>query len=169
MRSTSSTVRLARALRLAAWIGAIGSISVTTLAVLAQPNASGLVAIDLFSDGLPHAWAAALALVEAAVNALALGELARMLGRIETGKLFSAAAIRHFRRFAGLLALAAVLRVALPPLSSFLIAWRDGQHAVSLALDGGDVLAILPTAVFFLVAQLFDEAAHLEDDSQSIV
>ncbi|KRE91337.1 hypothetical protein ASG87_18535 [Frateuria sp. Soil773] len=161
--------RIARVLRLVAWAGAAACVAVTALAVLAPPDASSAVAATLSTDGLPHAWAAGIALAVAAASAGALAELARMLGRVEAGQPFSAAAIRHFRRFAGLLALAAALRVALPPLATLAAAWREGQHAVRLAFDGGDLLALLPAAVFFLVARLLDEAARLEDDSRSIV
>jgi hypothetical protein len=171
MRATTSNriVGIARTLRLAAWFGAAACVAVTVLAVLAPADASAPVAAVLSSDGLPRTWAATIVLTLAAVSAAALVELARMLGRVQAQALFPAAAIRHFRRFAGLLALAAVLRVGLPVAAVLVEAWRSGEHAARLVFDGGDLLALLPAAVFFLVARLLDEAARLEDDNRSIV
>lgn len=171
MRSTTidRVIRIAHVLRLVAWVAAVASLMVTALAVLAPPDPASVVSTTLSTDGLPRGWAGAIALLLAIVSAWALVELARMLGRVDAEKLFPAAAIRHFRRFAALLALAAALRVVLPPLAELAMAWRDGHHAVRLAFDGGDLLALLPAAVFFLVARLLDEAARLEDDSRSIV
>ncbi|MEW9571108.1 DUF2975 domain-containing protein [Rhodanobacter sp. Si-c] len=171
MRSTANKdiVKTARVLRIAAWVGAVACVLVTAIGVLAPPDAATPVATTLSSDGLPRAWAAGIALVLALVSAAALVELARMLGQVREHALFAPAATRHFRRFAGLLALAAALRVVLPCLATLAAAWQAGRHAASLAFDGGDLLALLLTAVFFLVARLFDEAARLEDDSRSIV
>ena len=171
MRTTVNyrIVGIARGLRLAAWCGATACMAVTMLAVLAPADAAAPVAAVLFNDGLPRTWAAGIALALAAVSAAALVELARMLGRVQAQALFSAAAIRHFRRFAGLLALAAALRVVLPAVAAIAAARGSGEHAVRLVFDGGDLLALLPAAVFFLVARLLDEAARLEDDNRSIV
>jgi len=171
MQSTAnkSIIRTARALRVAAWTGAAACVLVTLLGVLTPPDGSTGIAATLSSGDLPRAWAAGIALVLALVSAAALIELARMLGRVREHALFAPAATRHFRRFAGLLALAAGLRVALPPLATVAVAWQAGRHATYLTFDGGDLLALLLTAVFFLVARLFDEAARLEDDSRSIV
>lgn len=171
MQSTASQkiIRVAHVLRVAAWLAAIACVVVTVLAVLAPVDDTMPVAATLSSDGLPRAWAAGIALLLAVFSAAALTELARMLGRLQAQALFDTVVVRHFRRFAGLLALTALLRVLLPPLATIALAWHAGRHAASLTFDGGDLLALLPAAVFFLVARLFDEAARLEDDSRSIV
>lgn len=171
MQATTSRkiIKVARALRVAAWLAAITCLVVTVLAVLAPADDRAPVAATLSSGGLPRAWAAGIALLLAVLSAAALVELARMLGRLQAQALFDAAAIRHFRRFAGLLALTALSRVLLPSLAMLALAWHEGRHSASLTFDGGDLLALLPVAVFFLVARLFDEAARLEDDSRSIV
>jgi hypothetical protein len=162
-------VAIARGLRLVTWTGAALCLIVTGLAVLVPGDTAQPVAAVFSSDGLPQAWAAVIVMLLAVVTAAALVELARMLGRVQVQALFPAAAIRHFRRFAGLLALAATLRVVLPAAAVLADAWRSGDHAARLVFDGGDLLALLPVAVFFLVARLLDEAARLEDDSRSIV
>lgn len=162
--------RSARRLRLAAWIGAALYMVVTLLAVFAPLTGTwDLLAATLDTDGLPHAWAAAIALVLAGLVAGALVELARMLGQVRHGALFAPAATRHFRRFALLLAVAAVLRLALPALAVAALATMGQAMTVTLSFSGGDVLALFLAAVFFFVARLFDEAARLEEDSRSIV
>ena len=171
MQSTASRkiIRVARLLHVVAWFAAIACVAVTLLAVLAPADGTALAATTLSSGDLPRRWAAGIALLLAVFSAAALIELARMLGRLQAQALFDAAAVRHFRRFAGLLALTALLRVLLPALATIALALRAGRHATALTFDGGDLLALLPAAVFFLVARLFDEAARLEDDSRSIV
>jgi hypothetical protein len=171
MQSTASQkiIGMARRLRVAAWLAAFACLAVTALAVLMPAAGTAPVAAMLSSGGLPRAWAGGIALLLAALSAAALIELARMLGRLQAQAWFSAAVVRHFRRFAGLLALTALLRVLLPPLATIALAWQVGRHAAALTFDGGDLLALLPASVFFLVARLFDEAARLEDDSRSIV
>lgn len=171
MRSTinQKIIGTARALRLAAWLSAIACVTVTVFAVLAPASSMAPFAATLSSGGLPRAWAAGIALLLAALSAAALIELARMLGRLQVQALFNVAAIRHFHRFAGLLALTALLRLLLPPLATLALAWHEGRHSASLTFDGGDLLALLPVAVFFVAARLFDEATRLEDDNRSIV
>ncbi|MBD8880487.1 DUF2975 domain-containing protein [Rhodanobacter sp. 7MK24] len=154
---------------MAAWVGAAACVLVTVVGVLVPPGATAPVAATLTGSDLPHAWAAGIVLVLALVSAAALIELARMLGQVREHALFAPAATRHFRHFAGLLALAAALRVVLPAFAAIAAARQAGRHAATLTFDGGDLLALLITAVFFLVARLFDEAARLEDDSRSIV
>ncbi|WP_407352763.1 DUF2975 domain-containing protein [Luteimonas sp. R10] len=162
--------RAARRLRLAAWAGAVLCLAVTGLAVFApQAGPGGLLAAILDTDGLPHAWAAAIALVVAGLVAGALFELARMLGRVGHGALFAPAATRHFRRFALLLVLAALLRLLLPALAVVALAAMGESVTVTLSFSGGDLLALFLALVFFFVARLFDEAARLEEDSRAIV
>lgn len=173
MNSTKIETRLHRAagrLRLAAWAGAVLCLGTTLLAVFAPLDGTrGVLAAVLDTDGLPHAWAAAIALVLAGLVAGALFELARMLGRVGHGALFAPAAMRHFRRFALLLVLAALLRLLLPALAVMALAAMGERVTVTLSFSGGDLLALFLAAVFFFVARLFDEAARLEEDSRSIV
>ncbi|RAO76113.1 DUF2975 domain-containing protein [Dyella jiangningensis] len=154
-----------------AWLGAVAWVLVTAWGICGPAEGSGgMVAATLFTDGLPRSWAAGIAGVLALVTGAALVELARMLGHVQADALFSTAVTRHFRRFACLLTIAAVLRLVLPPVATLLSAWRPGGHvSVQLVFSGDDVFAVLLAAVFFFVARLFDEAARLEDDQRSIV
>lgn len=162
-------MRVARALALASWLAALACLVVTALGIWADDSAPGGIAASLSTDGLPRAWAACMAAVLALITAAALVELARMLGRVAPDALFSSAATRHFRRFASLLLVAAVLRVLLPAAASLWLGWHSGARSVPLNFSGDDLLSLLPVAVFFFVARLFDEAARLEDDQRSIV
>lgn len=160
---------MARWLRPLAWLGALACMAVTLIGIGAG-SASPVAAVALHTDGLPRPWAAAMALVLAALTSAALVELARMLGKVRPDALFSTALTRHFRRFAGLLVAVALLRLVLPALAAVWLAWRSGPGtAVPLELSSDDVLVLLPAGVFFFVARLFDEAARLEDDQRSIV
>ncbi|NZA25651.1 DUF2975 domain-containing protein [Luteimonas sp. SJ-92] len=162
--------RRARWLRLVASAGAGLCLAVTLLAVFGPATGSaGLLAATLHTDGLPHAWAGAIALLLAALVAAALWQLARMLGEVERGALFAPAATRHFRRFARLLLVAALLRLLLPPLAVLALVAMERSATVTLSFSGGDLLALFVAVVLFFVARLFDEAARLEEDSRSIV
>jgi hypothetical protein len=173
MSSTANSTLLgqrARWLRLVALAGAGLCLAVTLLAVFGPAlGVSGLLAATLHTDGLPHAWAGAIALLLAALLAAALWQLARMLGQVERGAPFAPVATRHFRRFALLLLIAALLRLLLPPLAVLALMATGRSATVTLSLTGGDVLALFVAAVLFFVARLFDEAARLEEDSRSIV
>ncbi|QNK01022.1 DUF2975 domain-containing protein [Dyella telluris] len=161
--------RAARRLALACWLAAVACLVTTAAGIWGKGNGGDGVAALLSTGGLPHAWAALMAAVLALVTSAALAELARMLGRVRPDALFSSAATKHFRRFAGLLMLAAVLRVVLPAAARLWLASQSGAHSASLEFNGDDLLSLLPAAVFFFVARLFDEAARLEDDQRSIV
>ncbi|WP_165418455.1 DUF2975 domain-containing protein [Dyella amyloliquefaciens] len=142
----------------------------TALGIWGPGGSGSIVAATLFTDGLPRAWAAGIAAVLAVITSAALVELARMLGHVHPDALFSVAVTRHFRRFACLLMVAALLRVLLPPIASLWEAWQQGASgSLRLTFSGDDLFSLLPAAVFFFVARLFDEAARLEDDQRSIV
>lgn len=160
----------ARWLRLVAQAGAVSCLAVTLVAVFGPAlGVSGLLAATLHTDGLPHAWAGAIALLLAVLVAAALWQLARMLGQVERGAPFAPMATRYFRYFALLLLVAALLRLLLPPLAVLALMATGRSATVTLSLTGGDVLALFVAAVLFFVARLFDEAARLEEDSRSIV
>ena len=167
---STSLARHARLLRYAA-LAAGAFYMVATLAALLALNGWGgrFVSATLEPGALPPRWAAWTAVVVALLIGAALFELARMLGRVGRDRVFSAGATRHFRRFALLFLLAAIVRVALPAvvMSADAIARADGL--LRMSFDAGDLVTLTVAALFWLVARLFDEAARLEDDSRSIV
>ncbi|WP_239949479.1 DUF2975 domain-containing protein [Dyella terrae] len=161
--------RAARRLAMVAWLAALACLVVTAAGIWGNDGMQGGMAAVLSTGGLPRGWAALMAALLALVTCAALVELARMLGRVHPESLFSSAVTKHFRRFAGLLMIAAVLRVLLPAAASLWLAAQSGAHSASLEFSGDDLLSILPVAVFFFVARLFDQAVQLEDDQRSIV
>lgn len=162
-------LRAARRLSQVCWLAALACLVVTGAGVWAGDGGAGSITATLSTDHLPRPWAAGIAVVVALVTSAALAALARMLGRMEPDALFSRAVTTHFRRFACLLMIAAVLRVLLPAAASLWLALQAGAHEARLAFDGGDLLSLVPVAVFFFVARLFDEAARIEEDQRSIV
>lgn len=161
--------RAARRLAVVCWLGALACLVATTAGIWSDGGARDGIAAILSTGDLPRTWAAVMAALLALVTSAALVELGRMLGHVRPEALFSSAATKHFRRFACLLMIAAVLRVLLPAAATLWLASQSGAHVASLAFNGDDLLSLLPAAVFFFVARLFDEAARLEDDQRSIV
>ncbi|TBR40538.1 DUF2975 domain-containing protein [Dyella terrae] len=159
---------MARALARAAWVGA-AACAVITLWGMLGANGAGPVAATLATDGLPRGWAAAIAAVIALCTCFALIELARALGCVREDTLFSATVTRHFRRFATLLMVAALVRLLLPAAVTVGLAMASGADGARLHFDGDDLVALLPIAAFFFVARLLDQAARLEEDHRSIV
>lgn len=162
-------IRTARLLAGASWLAALTCLLVTAAGIWVRGGPGDAVVATLSTDGLPRAWASGIAILVALLTAASLVELARMLARVQPHALFSSAVTKHFRRFACLLMIAALLRVLLPAAASLWLASQSGVHAARLNFDGGDLLSLLPIAVFFFVARLFDEAARIEDDQRSIV
>lgn len=167
--TASLLTRAARRLAVVSWLGALACLVATTAGIWGDGGAPGGMAAILSTGGLPRSWAAVMAGLLALITAAALVELARMLGRVRPEALFSSAATKHFRRFACLLMIAAVLRVLLPAAATLWLAVRAGVHSANLELSGDELLSLLPVAVFFFVARLFDQAARLEEDQRSIV
>ena len=124
--------------------------------------------LTIHDAGLP-AWvsAASLLLVGLLVG-IALFRLVRMLGRVEAGAPFAAAG--DLRGFAFYLLLAVLASVFVPTLLGAVSVAASGEsHRVTLALGGTELLAILVSALLFLVARLLDEAQRLADDHSQIV
>lgn len=162
-------MRAARRLAVVSWLGALACLVVTAAGIWGPGGTQAGIAAILSTGGLPRGWAAVMAALVALITCAALVELARMLGRVRPDALFSSAATKHFRRFACLLMIAAVLRVLLPAAATLWLASRTGAHSANLEFSGDELMSLLPVAMFFFVARLFDEAARLEDDQRSIV
>jgi hypothetical protein len=159
---------LARGLRVAAAFCAV-ALPLIVVAAIALPDRGAPVVATIEAGGLPPGWGAALALAYTLLVSTALVELCRMLRRVEQGDAFSPAAIRHFRRFAAWLAVAAFAAILLPALAVLLRAAFAGSGGARLDLDGGDALFLLLSVLMFLIARLFEAAARYQQDSNEIV
>ena len=165
MVNSVSLARLARRLRYTTIAVTAGLLLASLLGALLPEGRH----VTVEAGGLPHGWAAAVALTTVAFVVLALVQLVRMLARVERGEHFTPGTTRDFRRFALWLLVAAVVRIVLAPLAELAhVVMTEGPH-LQLSLDDTDVLMLVVAAVLFLVARLFDEAARLEEDSRSIV
>lgn len=162
-------VRAARRLRWAAWAGVVLAPLMTVAAVAdAWLGGSGPLRAEMDAGGLPLAWAAAIAVLQGALVAAALWQLARLLGQVSVERLFPLQGSRRFERFGGLLLLAVLVNGVLAPgLAALLSARADGR--LRLSIEGADLLAVLVMLVLWLVARFLDAAARYEDDHHSII
>lgn len=99
----------------------------------------------------------------------ALYQLARMLGRIASGELFTAGVIGSFRAFALWLLVMALFGLFAPALVHLLFPPTAGHHQVRLALDFRDVLTVGVTLSLFLVARLLERARRLDEEVREFV
>ncbi|WP_114954622.1 hypothetical protein [Sphingosinicella terrae] len=165
-----STRRAARRLRLAT-LGAtlllvlVTAAAATLLFTDRVGAAGGAIEIDRF--GLPPVPAALVQLASGALLAVALLQLARMLGEVEAGRPFATA--RPLRGFARFLFLSVLASILLPPFIQLALAAAAGSGRAVFALAGADVLMLFVTGLLFLVARLLDEAQRIADDASQIV
>ncbi|MBT2766688.1 DUF2975 domain-containing protein [Stenotrophomonas sp. ISL-67] len=157
-----------RRLRLLLWLGVLLAPLLTAGGLLgAWQGGDGPAGTMLDSGGLPLAWASALAILQSLLVAAALYQLAVLLGQVRVEKLFPAQTSRRYRYFAALLFVAAVVHGPLSIMLGAVLAPHDG--APVMVVDMADLLALLVTAVLWLVARFFDVASRLEEDQRSIV
>lgn len=174
MRETQTSTRLvrtARRLRWGIWLGVVLA-PLLTLAGLAgawQGGGAGRISATLDAGGLDLGWATALAIAQGGLAAAALYQLAVLLGQVTPDQLFPPQAARRFGRFAALLLAAVLVHGVLPALLETGLAYARGAGRLVLALDAGNLLALLVSAVLWLVARFFAEASRLEEDQRSIV
>ncbi|MBB3344787.1 DUF2975 domain-containing protein [Luteimonas sp. RC10] len=173
MRDTGAAIgvmRFARGLRWAALLAGSAYTLVTAVAVFAGAGWGGrFISATVEAGGLPREWAAALALLLAAITLAAMQQLAGMLGRIGKDRVFSSAMIRRFRFFCLLFLTILLVRSALPAAAAFLLAMQAGAGAIRLTFDGGDVITLVIAGLLYFVASLFEQAARWEEDSRTIV
>lgn len=114
-------------------------------------------------------WTAAILLLGVGLFVgLALLRLVRMLGRVEAGAPFAAAA--DLRGFALYLFLAVLTSTVLPPIIQTAMGIAaGGPHAIRLNLGLGEGLMLLVTGLLFFVARLLDAAQALADEHSQIV
>ncbi len=158
--------RLARRLRVTVW----AVILVAAGLYLAARLGVKLGQVHVVARSSAEAFGPQLALARdlgALLTIAALWRLTAMLARIERGERFSPPVTRHFREFALLLLLAAVVTL-LAPFVAMLVLPRD-PHRLAIPISFRDVWMMIVTFVLFLVARLLDEAQRIESDLSEIV
>jgi hypothetical protein len=160
--------RLAGRLRLTVDLALTALLAATGAAVLSPVTEFGAVSARLNADGLPSNWASAIALLTVSFLAVGLFELRGMFSDFAKGATFGALVTRRLRRFTGLFAIAALGNVLLPALAKLWLAHAE-RRVTTLSLSLQDALPLLFAAVFYFVAEAFDQAAAFEADSKGFV
>lgn len=153
---------------MALWAGVVLAPLLTASALMgAWQGGRGPGGTLLDAAGLPLPWAGALAIAQCLLVSAALYQLATLLGQVQVERLFPDQASGRVRRFTALLLLAVIVHGPASAVLAAVLGAHDG--AIAIALDMADLLALLVTAVLWLVARFFDAASRLEDDHRSIV
>ncbi len=162
--------RLAGILKWASLFAGTIYLAATVAALLAGSGwRNQFISATVDADGLPAGWAAATALLLAAITFAAMIQLAQMLGRIGKDRVFSPGMIRRFRNFCLLFLMMLLVRSVLPAIMALVAAMWSGAGGVRLTFDVGEIITLVIAALLFLVAHLLEQASRWEDDSRSIV
>jgi len=136
--------------------------------LLVAGRRADFAAVRVDDGGLAPWIAAPLLILVGLLVGLALLRLVRMLGRVEAGAPFAAAA--DLRGFALYLFLAVATSVLLPPvIQTAMAAVAGGPHGIRFNLGLGEGLMLLVTGLLFFVARLLDAAQALADEHSQIV
>lgn len=87
------------------------------------------------------------------------------------GEVFALATVVHLRAFAGAAAIAALLGMAVPAISSVVLSWQaaPGQRALALNIASSDLLLVLFAGVIRQVASVLAQAVELAEEHAQIV
>lgn len=159
--------RTARRLRWAVWVfwGCIMLAYVVGRLGLAS---SGVVRVQAHAAAGEAVPSMIVADVTILLLSVALYHLARMLGAIAEGDLFSARVVGAFRAFAFWLLLVAVVWI-LAPFTAVLLAGPDDAHRLEFRLQLRDVLTVGIALILFLVARLLERARTVDEELREIV
>jgi hypothetical protein len=109
-----------------------------------------------------------LADISVLLLSVALYQLARMLGAIAEGDLFSARVVKAFRSFAFWLLLVALVWIV-APVVAVLLAGPGDAHRMEFRLQMRDVLTVGIALILFLVARLLERARTVDEELREIV
>ena len=130
----------------------------------------GPARVEFRDDGLTPAAGRMVADGTMLLLLVALVRLAQMLRLVESGELFSAAVIRHFRGFAFWLLLMALYGFLAPIVFTVAAGPREGSpHRMAFILDLREVLTLGITLLLFLLAKLLERAREIEAEMREIV
>jgi hypothetical protein len=100
---------------------------------------------------------------------IALAQLARMLGRLKRGEVFTAGVTTAFRSFAAWLLASAVVAVAAPLIAAVTTTAPGGSGRIPMLIDIRQLSYVIAALVLFLIARMLDEAARIEAELREIV
>jgi hypothetical protein len=100
---------------------------------------------------------------------IALVQLARLLGRLRRGEVFTAGVTAAFRAFAAWLLASAVVAVAAPLATAATATLAAGSARIPMLIDIRQLSYVIAALVLFLIARMLDEAARIEAELREIV
>lgn len=100
---------------------------------------------------------------------IALAQLARLLGRLRRGEVFTVGVTAAFRSFASWMLASAVVAVAAPLLAAATTGAASGSLRIPLLIDIRQLSYVIAALVLFLIARMLDEAARIEAELREIV
>lgn len=146
------------------------------LSTLVAPNvllgigavrATGLAAAP---EGLPiRLMAFAAVALHAAVLCWGLWHLRSTFAEHVEGRIFSGPAARHFRLFATASLIVAATRPLLGLVLSIILTLEQRPQHLAISISSDDVLAILISILFLVIARIMEEGARLADENASFV
>ena len=164
-KTLSAHARVLRWIAIAALLLLVGAFAVSRLGIDLGQSVDVVRRSDVPSLSL----AGVAADLSVLLFAVALFQLIRMLGRVESGELFAAPVTGAFRSFAFWLMLSAILAIAGPPIAAILVAQGSEVHRVEVPIDLHNVMFLITGLVLFLVARMLDEAARVDTELKEIV
>ena len=100
---------------------------------------------------------------------IALAQLARLLGRLRRGEVFTAGVTAAFRAFAAWLLASAVVSVIAPMFAAAATTVAGGSARIPVLIDIRQLSYVIAALVLFLIARMLDEAARIEAELREIV
>ena len=100
---------------------------------------------------------------------VALAQLARLLGRLRRGEVFTAGVTVAFRAFAFWLLASALVAVVAPLLTAAIAVPASGSSRIPMLIDIRQLSYVIAALVLFLIARMLDEAARIEAELEEIV
>ena len=100
---------------------------------------------------------------------IALAQLARLLGRLKRGEVFTVGVTAAFRAFASWLLASAAVAVAAPLLTAATATLANGSIRIPVLIDIRQLSYVIAALVLFLIARMLDEAVRIEAELREIV
>ncbi len=112
-----------------------------------------------------------LAMLPVLVLSFGLLKARNCLTGLARGEIFALTTVTHMRTFAGAAAVAAILGILVPSISSVLLTWQTepGQRALTLNIASSDLLLALFAGITWQIASVWTQATELAEEHAQIV
>ncbi len=179
--SSETSMGLAPAARLSqalAWACLASALALPLLAAVALwrlPHAEWLLRLGIdtpveVSTGQTLA-ASALAMLPVLALSFGLFKARDCLTGLARGNIFALTTVTHLRAFAGAAAIAALLGMLVPAISSVLLTWQagPGQRTLTLNMASSDLLLVVFAGITWQIASVWARATALAEEHAQIV